>query len=102
MLSRFQSVGLGKQELRIPSNKKLFWHIDFLLDALAVDLAQVIILRNEARLEGRLAALLQTDPHTSVLAAGLGARDAPGNTHLLGVKASEGWWRRLVAMCAGI
>jgi len=94
MLSHFPAAGLG-QDLLPRCGKSLRWHVDYLLDDPAVALCAVIVLCSGRRLEAELARLLQADPHTFPLAAGLGASDSPGNTHLLGVRAPETWWASL-------
>ena len=52
-------------------------------------------IRSETRLESKLAHLLEADPQTFIIEKGLGAGDARGETHLLGVSADEAWWRLL-------
>ncbi len=87
MLSRFKIIGLGRDELRPPNEKKLHWNVDYLLDHPAVTLSGALIFRSETRLEATLAKLLADDPATFVPEKGLGANDAPGQTHLLGLRA---------------
>jgi hypothetical protein len=69
--------------------------VDYLLDQPAVDLSQVFVLRTGQQLERALAQRLAADEPTFVVAKGLGARDHPGGTHLLGVKATAVWWLAL-------
>ena len=80
---------------RLPSHKKLHWHIDYLLDETAVSLTHVILIRSEERLEDKLGEWLLVQPETFVLVPGLGASDVKGHTHLLGVQADETWWMAL-------
>lgn len=75
--------------------KRLHWHIDYLLERPEVTLTHVIALRTAVRLETAVAHWLLDEPVTFVFAPGLGARDDPGGTHLLGVRAAESWWARL-------
>lgn len=75
--------------------KNLFWHVDYLLDELAVELCGVIALRTAQRLEARLAHLLNAAPDVCLIEKGLGASDYRGATHLLGVPAGEAWWAGL-------
>ncbi len=89
MLSRFKAIGLGSGDLRPPTGKKLHWNVDYLLDHPAVELSGALIFRSETRLEATLAKLLADDPATFALEKGLGANDAPGQTHLLGVYAGR-------------
>lgn len=78
-----------------PTGKRLRWHIDYLLDQSAVDLVGVIAIGSAARLENSLARLLLADPATFIIEPGLGASDDPGGTHLLGLRAGDGWWAQL-------
>ncbi len=75
--------------------KHLHWHIDYLLEKSEVELTHVIALRSSIRLETAVADWLAQDPATFIIAPGLGARDNPGSTHLLGIKANETWWAKL-------
>jgi Uri superfamily endonuclease len=79
----------------VVGRKRRHWHIDYLLDELAVDLIQVILIPSPARTEGRIARFLVGDPHTCFVRAGLGAADVPGGTHLVRVDATEAWWQGL-------
>lgn len=91
-------TGLGPPTLRPPRQKRLFWHIDYFLDELQTQIVRVILLRSPRRLEGMIAALLERDAHTSVLAPGLGARDDPDRTHLLYLEIHlEDWWNQFIA-----
>ena len=83
MIRAFAAVGLGNPPLRPPSLKRLHWHVDYLLDVPVVALEQVTVIRAEARLESALARQLATLPGASPLLIGLGASDAPEETHLL-------------------
>lgn len=68
-----------------PSGKRLHWHIDYLLDDLAVEIAHVLVLRSRTRRESELARALAAHPRLTPLVPGLGARDAAGETHLFRV-----------------
>lgn len=78
-----------------PTGKRLRWHIDYLLDQPAVDLLGVLAIGSGARLENPLGRWLLADPATFIVEPGLGASDDPGGTHLLGVRAGDGWWAQL-------
>lgn len=100
MIDAFGKAGLQKPSGRAaprPTSlqKRLFWHVDYLLDQASVNLAHVFVLRTQAPLERRLAQLLLEDPHTFLPAPGLGATDDPGASHLFGVVADAGWWATL-------
>jgi Uri superfamily endonuclease len=97
LIARCRRLGLGGAGLEPPLEKTIRWHIDYLLDLEAVELAGVVVLRSRERLEGVLAGMLEEDPQARIVARGLGAGDAAGRTHLLRVEAGEEWWRDLEA-----
>ena len=102
MLHRFAECGLGNGNLLPQRGKTLHWNVDFLLELEAAELVGVFAIRSRKRLEGRLAKQLEEDPHTGVIERGLGANDVPGNTHLLHVSATEGWWASLPDLLASM
>lgn len=95
MLTTFPSVGLADTPLKPPTGKKIHWHVDYLLDGETAVLHHITILRSRTRLETPLAHLLMADPATFIIQPGLGASDASGETHLLGVTAVTNWWQTL-------
>ena len=104
MLSKFKSIGLGGENLAPPPGKRLFWNVDFLLEQEVTELRQVILVRTGAHLEKTTGRLLESDPCTRILVHGLGAGDAPGNTHLLRLECPylDTWWRALPTRLAAI
>jgi len=96
MLSAFEAAGLGKSPLLPPAQKRLHWHIDFLLDENAVSLSHIIAIRTDARLESQLAARLAAHPDAFALATGLGASDTRGETHFFGIKNGDAFWDEFV------
>ena len=70
---------------RLPTAKRLRWHIDYLLDVEDAELIGVWAWRTAKPLESTLAGWLAAQPGVVPLAAGLGASDDPGRTHLLRV-----------------
>lgn len=94
MAEQLAAAGLVKGQRPFPP-KRLHWHIDYLLDRPEVALTHVIALRTAVKLETAVARWLLEEPAAFVFAPGLGARDDPGGTHLLGVRADESWWARL-------
>ena len=92
MINRFAECGLGPQDIVPKSGKKLFWNVDFLLDLQSAEIVNVIAIRSPERLEHTIAGLLEHDTDTRIIEKGLGANDAPCNTHLLRVKTDEMWW----------
>ena len=96
LLKHFIEHGLcgPTQSKRIPS-KTLHWNVDYLLDHPSACLRAAYLLYADAPLERALSALLADDPHCVAFARGLGAGDAPGQTHLLRVDATASWWNAL-------
>ncbi|MCA9973989.1 MAG: DUF123 domain-containing protein [Anaerolineales bacterium] len=96
LLARFAVLGLVRPGYRAAS-KRLHWHVDYLLEETAVDLTHVLVVRSRQPLEARLADLLLAETAVAPLAAGLGATDFPGRTHLLRIAESPNWWQAWVA-----
>lgn len=90
LLDALRDAGLAAPEARPPRGKRLHWHIDYLLDEPAAELTGVSLIRTAARLESKLARRLAEQPGVAPLAAGLGAADLPGETHLFRLAAEEG------------
>jgi len=88
-------AGLCPDDYRLPQQKRLHWHIDYLLDDPTAKLRHVYAIRSETRLEAKVADWLAQQTMVGTIAGGLGAGDAPGNTHLFRVKASLAWWDQL-------
>ncbi len=92
LLAYFHAIGRPSGSPLAQKPKKLFWHIDYLLQQSAAELRQVIVMHTVRDLEPLLAQQLNADRCTFVVESGLGASDNRGATHLLGVHATEGWW----------
>jgi Uri superfamily endonuclease len=90
---QFNKAGLGGI---LPLEKSPHWHIDYLLDEEAAEIKKAILLRTKARIEIKLAKMVEAMPETFVFAPGLGASDHPGGTHVLRVEALGEWWEKLV------
>ena len=95
MLKQFLECSLGPPDPLPKNGKKLFWNIDFLLDLELVEITHVIAIRSPERLESTIAQFLEHTAGTEIIEKGLGANDAPGNTHILRVNADETWWASL-------
>jgi Uri superfamily endonuclease len=95
LIDRLPVAGLGKGNLLPAKGKTVHWHVDYLLDQVHVLLTHVLILRSSEPLEADLGRIIEQDQCTYVLEKGLGAKDVPGNTHLLRVRADEAWWHTL-------
>lgn len=89
---RDEMIGVFGSEALPKGEKRLRWHIDFLLDRYAVDLTHVVAVRAERRLEGVFAEMFMADVSTGIIVAGLGAADVPGHTHLLRASEAMGRW----------
>jgi len=96
LLAALRAHRLGPPDLQPPSRKKLFWHIDFLLESPAAALSHILILRGDQPLESTLARALACEPGVEGLVKGLGARDTPGATHLLKVPDETIWWEEQI------
>jgi Uri superfamily endonuclease len=84
-----------------PTEKRLRWHVDYLLDNVAAEIVSVVLMGRDCASEAELAAMMNADPATYPLATGLGAGDDPGSTHLLRVCDDETWWSSLPERLAG-
>ena len=96
MIHQFAECGLGSGNLLLRRGKTLYWNVDFLLDLQSAEIVNIFAIRSAERLENRIAKWLEGDPHTEVIEQGLGANDAPGNTHLLRVQKDRTWWASVV------
>ena len=92
MINQFAECGLGSGNLLPRHGKTLYWNVDFLLDLESAEIVNILAIRSPRRLENRIAKWLECDPHTEVIEPGLGANDAPGNTHLLRLRADGMGW----------
>jgi Uri superfamily endonuclease len=80
---------------KVPAEKRCRWHIDYLLEDPHAEVTGVITLSSAADLEQLIAEKLAALPETHIPAAGLGASDHPGGTHLFHVQANHDWWNNL-------
>ncbi|HMT22565.1 MAG TPA: DUF123 domain-containing protein, partial [Promineifilum sp.] len=80
------ALGVMGATPRPPATKRLHWHIDYLLDEMAVELTSITVVHTGRRVESELARRLVALPGVEPLLPGLGAADAPGETHLLRVE----------------
>ncbi len=92
MINRFAECGLGPRDPLPKSGKTLFWNIDFLLNLQVAEIVSILAIRSPERLEHPIAVLLERDTETQIIEKGLGANDAPRNTHILRANADEAWW----------
>lgn len=83
LLVELAAVGLALPKSCPAHDKRLRWHIDYLLDEPAVEIGHVTLIRAAARLESAVAQRLAAVPGAAPLRPGLGAGDAPRETHLL-------------------
>lgn len=63
-------------------DKKLHWHIDYLLDLPDAELSHIVMVLSPERLEQRLAELVASMDGVHPVADRLGAQDAKSGTHL--------------------
>ncbi|MEI7825678.1 MAG: DUF123 domain-containing protein [Chlorobiaceae bacterium] len=83
MTTLFQTKDFMETDAIELSEKKLHWHIDYLLEHQEAEIDHIIIIRNPLRLEKKLSELLEPLPETFPIAPGLGAQDSRNSTHLL-------------------
>lgn len=95
MQRRFLQEGLLRVGHALPAQKRLHWHVDYLLDEMVAALRDVFVFRSSVKLEATLAQSLLDEPQSYFLAEGLGAGDAAAPAHLLGVRAGPPWWLTL-------
>ncbi len=96
MIHQFAECGLGSGNLLPRQEKTLHWNVDFLLDLQSAEIVNIFAIRSPERLESRIAKWFERDPRTDIIEQGLGANDAPSNTHLLRVRADSTWWASLI------
>lgn len=94
--ARLAAVGLIDGADLAPRTKRLRWHVDYLLDCHAAEIAGVWALRTERPAEREIARRLADDPGSVLVRKGLGASDDPGGTHLFRIRDPERAWRRVV------
>ncbi|HWR02235.1 MAG TPA: DUF123 domain-containing protein [Chlorobaculum sp.] len=75
-------VSFGYRTPNGKGNKKLHWHIDYLLDLPEAEIAHVIMIMGGSKIEQRLAGLVASMAGSSTVADRLGAQDARSGTHL--------------------
>ncbi|MFZ4655386.1 MAG: GIY-YIG nuclease family protein [Caldilineaceae bacterium] len=94
--TQLQERGLiATARTKTAQSKRLFWHIDYLVDRMEAEISQIFILHTNQRLESNIACTLAADPAVTAVASGLGASDDPHATHLLRVDAPACWWHNL-------
>ena len=89
MIRLFQENNLGTADLQPPADKKLHWHIDYLLDSQYAQIIKVYVIRSPFRLETVISELAMSLDETFIIVRKLGARDTKSGTHLLGVRNLE-------------
>lgn len=99
----FQEQGLMPAgSVAPPPTKRLFWHIDYLVDRVEAEISQIFIIPTADRVEPAIAQVLAADPVVTTVAPGLGASDDPHATHLLRVDAQAEWWHNLPQQLAHV
>lgn len=95
MIHQFAECGLGDGNLLPRQGKTLHWNVDFLLDLQSAEIVNIFAIRSPKRLENKIAKWLERGPRTEIIEQGLGASDAPGNTHLLRLRTDDMEWMSL-------
>jgi len=65
------------------SEKKLHWHIDYLLDNSHISIAQINMFMTNVSLEAKMGNFLKNSLNVEQISTGLGASDHYGNSHIL-------------------
>jgi len=94
---RNEIVGVFGLDVLPKRQKRLRWHVDYLVDRREVEITDVIAIRSAVQLESGIAEFLMMNGE--IIKKGLGASDDPGRTHLLKVSADMGWWQKAVKHC---
>lgn len=81
---------------KVPTEKRLHWHIDYLLDLDTAEIQAVMVVRNDTPDEKMIAQKISAMPGITIPAKGLGAGDNPGGTHLLGVAKPDIIWSQII------
>ena len=72
------------------AQKKLHWHIDYLLEHAEAEISHIVIIRNPERIEHNLSEFLASVQETTQLAPRLGAQDTRNSTHILSITDRQG------------
>ncbi len=91
----FAAVGLAWLAQPPQRAKRLYWHVDYLLDLLAANLTDLVVIGDGVRRESEWAQWLAAQPAVHLIAPGIGARDLPGETHLWRLPEAD-WWQTMV------
>jgi Uri superfamily endonuclease len=75
--------------------KKLHWHVDYLLDRQETSITGIVMILSPLRIEQRLAELIGSMPEVSIIAERLGAQDASKGTHLLRISNVHALYERM-------
>ena len=89
MMTLFQKEKFMETNAIEPSEKKLRWHIDYLLERKEAEIDHIVIIRSPMRVEQKLSGLLEPLPETALIAPRLGAQDSRNSTHLLRITNRE-------------
>ena len=103
-LATEEGLLLGRPGPTSPRDKRLRWHVDYLLEDRRVELAAVLALRGRGWTEAELARHVEDSPLTAMLARGrgLGASDHVGRTHVLALPGGRPAWERIVEEIVGL
>jgi Uri superfamily endonuclease len=86
--------------LHPPGVKRMFWHIDYLLDLDVAEVRQIVVARGGQSCEATVAAAVERAECARPLARGLGASDHRGHTHILQWSGHEDQWHGLLQRLA--
>ena len=87
---------LADNRIEAIRNKRLHWHVDYLLDHENSDLTHIMLLCNQYRIERYVYTVLSNKKEVEIIEPGLGASDTQNKTHLWKLHETDGFWRLLV------
>lgn len=93
MLKLFDSLGISYTKR--PSQKKLFWNIDHLLDLDVAEIIGLIFIRNPIPLENTWSEWFESLNDTTTFEKGLGANDSKGHTHVQKSRITDIQWKTI-------
>ncbi|MEI8187227.1 MAG: DUF123 domain-containing protein [Chlorobiaceae bacterium] len=83
IINIFSGHGAARNCVLEPADKKLHWHIDYLLEQSEAEITHIAMIQHPEKLEDKLSEFLASLHGTSPLAPRLGAQDTRNSSHIL-------------------
>ena len=77
------------------SEKKIHWHIDYILEPVQVDLQDALIIGNANVYENDIVQLLLAEDEVIIPFNGIGSSDSNHPSHFFKIPESINWWKLL-------